>query len=344
MDSDLTYSQEVAVALDFVHAQIALVNRLGDILWVNNAWKEFGLNNGLNTTSDYGNYFEVCRNATGDGSDDATLVLMGFAQIFKANLKYFKHYYRCDSPTEDRYYHLEIFPSGINKSNVIVKHTDISELVYLEKRNETIKKELELRKLMLQESHHRIKNSLQLVTSVISLQKNSIDDEQSKTLLDQTITRIHTISLIHEKIYDLGKDAKINVKDYLSKLVDLYEKESANTNITFERTFQSLELNADLLNAIGMICSEIIINSMKYAFKNSNDENFIRVQSYFSESSYIIELSDNGVGFQPDKSKVGLGSQLIEALTEQYDIDLILKSEMEKGTQYRITIARSQVD
>jgi|GEM_PF-295679 len=216
------------------------------------------------------------------------------------------------------------------------KMEDISEQKYAE---EKLQKSLQEKEILLQEIHHRVKNNLQVVCSILDLQSEYIDEQKTRDVLQETQNRVRAMALVHEKLYHLHDAPSILVDKYIESIVQyLHETyEGFAWNINIKVNVESLTVPIDIATACGLIVSELVSNAMKYAFPDKKAGE-ITIRFYKDKDSFVISVADNGIGLPPkiDIEKTGtLGLRLVKMLTRQ------LKGTMEwdktKGTKWTIT-------
>lgn len=207
---------------------------------------------------------------------------------------------------------------------------------YSELREVKISKEE--KETLLKEVHHRVKNNMQIITSLIRLQASTIKDPKILSLFDESQNRIKSMALVHEELYRAKDLASVNVKDYLEKLLsDLLDAYTLNNKVKLNMNVSVFKLSVDTLIPLGLIINEIVSNALKYAF---NNEEGILTLNIKEQNNNKIELaiSDNGVGFPEgfsfEKSD-SLGLDLIKTLVEQLDGNVVFKNE--DGAHYTIT-------
>ena len=184
-----------------------------------------------------------------------------------------------------------------------------------------LKKSLEEKEVLLKEVHHRVKNNLQIVISLLDLQVASVKNEKNKEVLAQSKSRVYSMSLIHQKLYQSDNLARVCTKGYLEELFHYVKS-------TYQIQEQVLEYNLDiekielsLIKAVplGLIVNELLTNSFKYGIVK--EQNFIEVLLNKKENDIYLSISDSGEGFEQPKKKVGvkssLGLFLTESLTKQ---------------------------
>ena len=204
-----------------------------------------------------------------------------------------------------------------NNMIVCVIH-DVSER---KKYEEEIKSSLKEKEVMIKEIHHRVKNNLQIVSSLLNLQSAATENEETRALLTKSKDRISSMALIHAKLYNTNDLVNIDVADYIDSL-------SRSILITYNGDDQNIELNVtppksmyeiDTLVPIGLMLNELITNSVKYAFTESK-AGIITIHFEEKGGKTKLTYSDNGVGLPDDfniEKAETLGSQLIVIFAEQ---------------------------
>jgi two-component sensor histidine kinase len=206
--------------------------------------------------------------------------------------------------------------------------------------NEALRKEKELvesrdqeKTILLQEIHHRVKNNLQIVISLLRMQSSKISTPEAKEQFNDAINRILTMSLIHQKLYESENLSAVDFEEYVESLAVDVLRSSPNQRI-IEKSFsiQVPEIGMKTIVPIGLIITELISNSMKHAFLNTESPQIKLHAKSDSDSEYMeFVYSDNGTWKEPDSDTFGM--QLIEALAEQLEGSYELKLE-ETGSTY----------
>lgn len=213
------------------------------------------------------------------------------------------------------------------------------EKIITERTAEIIKQRDE-NEILLKEVHHRVKNNLQIINSLINIQSDYVNDEKAAELFREIRNRIRTISLVHEKLYKSDDYGHINVKEYIHMLVEnLIDTFSINKEIKLKLDLEVQHFNLNTIIPLGLLLNEIISNSFKYAF-NDIDDGIIEITLHKSTVSnqYTLIIGDNGKGFKDEifNSKIpSLGLELVKILSSQLNgkIEKIQKS----GTYYILT-------
>jgi two-component sensor histidine kinase len=219
-----------------------------------------------------------------------------------------------------------------NEKQVLCILTDITSRKIAE---ENIKTSLRQKELLLQEIHHRVKNNLQIVVSLLKLQSRYVYDKRDLEIFNKSRARVETMSLIHEKLYKSADLANISMRDYLrdltAQLLKAYEVDSSHVILTVD----SEDVNAGIDTAIpcGLIVNELVSNSLKHAFR-INQVGRIEINVKKENSSIILCFNDNGVGLPAGfdlETSESLGLQLVTTLVKQLDGTINIDSSR-KGT------------
>lgn len=203
-----------------------------------------------------------------------------------------------------------------------------------------IEHSLKEKEILLKEIHHRVKNNLQIISSILDLQLMNTVDLELKEVLREGQNRIQTIALIHKNMYQKELYSEVNFKDYTEELVEqILSTLNYQKNINIKYSIDSILLPLDYAIPLSLIITEIITNSFKHAFKNVNDGNIRITLNELEHKIYTLKIEDNGIGF--DISSVNkensIGLDLIEGLTEQINGNLNIESYQNKGTIFIIT-------
>ncbi|SHF91146.1 Two-component sensor histidine kinase, contains HisKA and HATPase domains [Arenibacter palladensis] len=200
------------------------------------------------------------------------------------------------------------------------------------RKNKLLQQQNQEKEFLIKEIHHRVKNNLEVVSSLLSLQSSHIGDKKIKDNMLQIQNRIQSMSMIHQNLYQGKNLGSIEMKNYFNILGD-YVLQSYGTEqrIVMVYDMEELELNVDIATPIGLIVNELITNSLKYAFPN-NLTGVITIRLVQKPEHLELTVTDNGVGIQKGKelSGTGFGTQLITLLTKQLDGKMVLRQK--KGT------------
>ncbi|MDO5981095.1 tetratricopeptide repeat protein [Flavivirga spongiicola] len=191
----------------------------------------------------------------------------------------------------------------------------------LAEKNEVISQTLKDREILLKEVHHRVKNNLQIVSSLLRLQYKFGNHKSSTEILQEIQDKIHAMSIIHERLYKSNNLSLINLQTYLDNLLSHFNTsyDLPEQNITITTAIDNINLGMDRLVPCGLIVNEIIANSIKYAFQD-NTNGHISIKASKNKDTCTLTIQDTGIGFPENfemESSQSLGMQLIQGLTKQ---------------------------
>jgi len=188
-------------------------------------------------------------------------------------------------------------------------------------RTQQIVKERDEKAILLQEIHHRVKNNLQIVNSLLRLQSHYVKDEEALWALDESQNRVMSMAMIHERMYKTENLANINIRDYITDLCrDIVSTYDLSNNVKLNLNIEVEKLNLDTLTPLALIINEIISNAMKYAFPSDRNGTFSVEIIAKGEHRFELTIGDNGIGMPIDLTNLendSLGTQLMESLSEQ---------------------------
>ena len=209
----------------------------------------------------------------------------------------------------------------------------------LKKTNKELQQANDEKTVMLQEIHHRVKNNLQVVISLIKLQTESIDDPKTINTFEELKMRLISIAKMHEMMYISDKINKINFNTYVQDLSEMILETTGNTNeIKLNVNTNVDHLSAEGIVPLALLLNELITNSIKHAFENSDTNNIINVSfDRINEDHFELRYSDSGRWKQKPDDSIGFGLELIELLTEQLEGKLI-REVKEDGTEYQFDL------
>jgi len=210
--------------------------------------------------------------------------------------------------------------SGIvteNGKQCFVTAMDITELKLAEDEIRTLLSEKEL---LLREVHHRIKNNMNTITGLISMEKDSIANPAVISALRDVESRVQSIMLVHDKLYSSNNFRELSLKTYLVSLTEqILACFSVNTFITANFDVTDSVLSVQILTPVGIIVNEILTNIMKYAFAG-REEGVITVAGFTDNNMLVISIHDDGIGLPESvdfENSTGFGMQLVSLLTKQ---------------------------
>jgi len=198
---------------------------------------------------------------------------------------------------------------------------------------------LEEKNVLLREIHHRVKNNMQIISSLLSLQSSNIKNPEMRDIFMESQNRVKSMSMIHEQLYQKDDIAKIDFKIYVNGLIkSLFQIYSFGLKrIEWNVNVEDVKLDIETAIPCGLIINELVSNSLKHAFKEAPDGKII-VNMRRDKDMITLEVSDNGIGlpanFEVEKAST-LGLQLVTTLVDQLEGDMMI--DVDNGTSFKIT-------
>ncbi|MBT8188352.1 MAG: sensor histidine kinase [Croceitalea sp.] len=205
-----------------------------------------------------------------------------------------------------------------------------------------LEEKLNAKETLLKEVHHRVKNNLQTVSSLLSLQSRSINDEKISSIIKSSQNRVVSMAMVHEMLYKRDDyTSKIELKPYVEELCEyLIRSVKGNANkITTKLDIGDFKLSIDTVIPLGLIINETVTNALKYGIPDNVAGEITINLSKKGANTYEMYLGDNGIGFPEDvnpKTSNSLGLKLIHNLARQLR-GTIARDTESKGTYYQIT-------
>lgn len=174
--------------------------------------------------------------------------------------------------------------------------------------------------VLIREQNHRVKNNLQLVSSLLSLQSNQFTDDESRRATESNLLRIESMAILHRKLYDKEELAVINLSDYIKEIVEVVLQTFAYMHVESDYTIENIKLNADQALPIGLIITELVTNACKYAFTDTTTPR-LAIASSWEKDEIVLRIADNGPGLKnnstSDSFKTSFGMKLIRMQVAQ---------------------------
>lgn len=217
------------------------------------------------------------------------------------------------------------------------RHKQQSNTVILHK-NEQLQHFLTEKEWLVKEIHHRVKNNFHIVASLLEIQSSYLKNKEALSAIKESQHRIHSMSIIHQKLYQSETLSTIHMPEYIYELVEyLRESYSIRENIGFSLQIENIELNHASAITLGLILNEAITNAIKYAFAKTGDGKISISLSHISDSQILLSIADNGRGLPGDfNAKIGasMGMELLQGLTD--DLGGNLSIETDNGTHVKV--------
>jgi PAS domain S-box-containing protein len=218
-----------------------------------------------------------------------------------------------------------------DKNDKIFAVMGISRDVTSQKNTEAaLRSSLDEKVVLLKEIHHRVKNNMQIISSLINLQSDYATDESTIKMFEDSKNRIRTMALIHEKLYMSEDISLINFSKYINslttKLLEFYSLKSRS--ITIKVISDNITMDIDSAIPCGLLINELLSNSIKYAFPDGREGNIV-IKMHIKDDYYVLSVEDDGVGFPEEidfMNPTTLGLQIVQTLAQQLDGNIELET------------------
>jgi two-component sensor histidine kinase len=197
-----------------------------------------------------------------------------------------------------------------------------------------VKSSLREKDILLKEVHHRVKNNLQVISSLINLQSQTVSDLELKKRMTELRNRIRSMGLVHNQLYRSNDFSEIDFLEYAKDLIDNLIISHNNPSIKVNLDVNSFRFDLNTAVPLGLIINELVTNSFKHAFPKGG-KGYIQVNLEKNGEYFILTIKDNGTGFQPDEvmnRSTSMGLDLIKTLIRQIRGRLDVKSDPAQGT------------
>ncbi|MGL5832497.1 MAG: AAA family ATPase [Waterburya sp.] len=207
----------------------------------------------------------------------------------------------------------------------------------------SVQKSLKQKEVLLKEIHHRVKNNLFVVSTLLDFQSNYVDDPQIIKLLENCQNRITAMAMVHQHLYGNSELDRINFAHYIESLLDnlAYSQASKERNINLILDLEPVELNIESANPCGLIVNELISNAIEHGFGDRRSGNIWLELKYNSANQVVLTIQDDGVGFKPGLdlyNSDSLGLELVCTLVEQLEGEI--KLDQTQGTKIKIVFEK----
>lgn len=211
------------------------------------------------------------------------------------------------------------------------------------KQNVTIKASIEEKNTLLKEIHHRVKNNLQIISSLLSMQMRHVKDDSTKQVLSEGKNRIRSIALIHQSLYQNSNINQLSIEDYIKEMIEnlfaTYKIDENNVKLDLE--IEDINLDVETMISLGLILNELLTNCLKHAFEN-NQNGRIYIQLNEIDGQLILIVQDNGKGIDEIQfsKNSSFGNKLLRAFSNKLKADFTV--EKDEGTIVTMKIKNYQ--
>lgn len=240
-----------------------------------------------------------------------------------------------------RYYMLLII-SGLALVTLLIVGWVVLLRQQVDSKTKKLQQSLQEKEVLLREIHHRVKNSLSIVSGLLELQLDTTDNEVAKDVLKDSQTRIRSMALIHEKLYQTESLSNIDLDTYLKELVEAIHgtfveyKEAVDLQFALEQ----IKMDIDRVIPCGLLINELVVNAFKHAF-TKDEQGVLRIELTQKNGSVMLKISDNGPGLPDDFSlsdEDSLGGMLINTFASQLEADTKI-NKRENGSEFVFTFS-----
>ncbi len=240
--------------------------------------------------------------------------------------------------------HCDVTATLITVDNQKLYYAVFRDMTQYKKAEEQIEKDLKEKEVLIRELHHRTKNNMQVISSMINLKQYFLKDEALKQILNELNDKILTMALVHQKLYESNDLSSINLNDYLNDLTGLIQESyiSRDKDVIIEYYGVHVHTVIDIAIPLGLIVTEILINSIKHAFPDDTGRSTIEVKQTDKDTLEIC-ISDNGTGLPDDfdmKENANLGLTTAIHLVEQ-QLHGTITAHSDNGAVFIIRIPNS---
>ncbi len=252
--------------------------------------------------------------------------------------------HQCDRPREWLEWEINLFQQLVNQLAIAIQQSLLyqqlqAELSERKQAEANLKNSLKEKEILLKEIHHRVKNNLCVVASLLELQSNTVGDPQLAKMFEESQNRLYSMALIHEKLYRSTNLAQINFGDYLEDLVsNLFHSYNISDNrIQLQVLAEPIYLNLETATPCGLIANELVSNTLKHAFPDGTTGT-VSVECYQTGDREIhLFIKDNGIGFPQNldfRKTNSMGFQVVCTLTDQLEGSIELSRQT--GTAFHL--------
>lgn len=217
--------------------------------------------------------------------------------------------------------------------------------ILLAKQKNLLEATVDEKNILLRETHHRVKNSFQMVSSLLFIQSETAQDKEAKLAIKEAQNRVRSMVLIHQKLYSkdqlVGIDAQEYMQDFTKDIIESHQFEKEK--ITYCVTAQPMVLAIETITPIGLILNELITNILKHAFPTVTKKSFMEVSFYKKDGVLVLKVADNGKGMPNTIKESSFGIELIEALSKKLKGTLTFENNTPTGTIANVTMRRFEV-
>tara|TARA_R110002096_G_scaffold97694_19_gene217811 strand:- start:12250 stop:14175 length:1926 start_codon:yes stop_codon:yes gene_type:complete len=196
-----------------------------------------------------------------------------------------------------------------------------------ERLNQKLEKNLAEKEILMKEIHHRVKNNLQIISSLLNIQSRQTMDESTSLVLKESKNRVQSMALIHQSLYQKENITSVRIEEYVNKLVQtLTNSFGIEDRINMSVDIQDIELDVDTTIPLGLIINELVTNAVKYAFDDV-EKGELSITLKERDHTLILQITDNGKGFNLEDTSASFGMNLVEMLSTKLEAELSVENK-----------------
>jgi two-component sensor histidine kinase len=227
--------------------------------------------------------------------------------------------------------------------NINLEHKVEERTLDLHERNNELSLEISNKNMLFKELYHRVKNNLQIITSLLTLQIDRIKDKKAIFIISEMTQRIKAMSMIHEKLYQTDNLSLVNMQEYTQGLANDLQQGVSPDTLHFEIDCEEIELNLVVAVPMGLIINELVTNAIKYAFGDDDKKQIVVIKMYKNNNEdFTLEIYDNGKGMDMSSSHQGFGLKLAHSLVK-YQLKGELETYNDNGLHHKIHFSKGLI-
>lgn len=319
-------NQKFRTLASFAPVGIYLTDKKGDCLYTNPTWCRMA---GLTEEESLGKGW-----VKGLHPEDRDFVFSNWKRMIESQGKWGLEY-RFGTPGEKETIVFGLAVPQYDTSGEVIHYIGVNLDITDRKKSENeIKSLLEEKEIILKEVHHRIRNNMSTIKSLLSLQSETLNDPAASVAIGEAASRIQCMKILYDKLFDSPTQDSISCANYLPSLIDeIMAGFPKNKPVSVKKKIGTFRLDVKKIQSLGIIINELLTNIMKYAFDGRND-GVISVSIQRSGKNISLVVQDNGVGIPPSinfQNTAGFGFVLVNLLTQQ--LGGTIRIERKKGTR-----------
>ncbi len=214
--------------------------------------------------------------------------------------------------------------------------------ILLNRQKQILETTLDEKNILLREVHHRVKNSFQIVSSLLYLQSEDVDNTDAKRAIKEAENRVRSMVLIHQKLYNKEEVVGISTTEYFSDLArDIFESHTADISCRLD--IQPLVLDIDTVTPLGLILNELITNALKHAFIKNSTDYLLQITFRKEKDKLLLTVRDNGEGFTDKVKDTSFGIKLMKALAKKIRAQLQYTAIPDGGTEAVLIVQKFNI-